>query len=92
MAHQDLGTLIATGVKTAAVHILQERGIRGDVVDAEKLSRLLRAEGPALVTRILDQGKALLDGGQSGWLETLVKVECVDSARRVVDSYVAGSR
>jgi hypothetical protein len=84
----DLGSVIADATMRAAANILERRGAL-KTVDVDALCVALRKYTLAALDRVLDQGKALLDGGQAGWIEQLVRVECVDAARLAVEEVLS---
>jgi len=81
----NLGTVIANATMLAASEILKSKGRSADDVAMDKLIDELRTQAKAAASRILDQGKVLLDSGRTGWLDTLLKVECAEAARKAVE-------
>jgi len=86
----SLGTLVANTTMRAAVEILKDRGLTKKV-DTSALIVAIRREALGAAQRILQDGKALLDGGSSGWLGELVKVECCAAGLTAVNT-VTGSK
>jgi len=80
----NLGSVVAEGTMQAAADMLHKRGLRVADIDVDALVVSLRTEAKAALGRILDDGKALLDAGRGAWVDTLVKTECLDAARRAV--------
>ena len=81
-----LGTAIANATMKAAAEMLRAQGKGSKDIDLDKLTEALRSEAKAAAGRILDQGKALLDGGMSGWLNTLMTVECCQAAKNALET------
>lgn len=81
----NLGTVIAEAVMVAAVEIARAQGVVIDDSNMDRLIVAMRREAKVAVNSMLDQGKGLIDGGMSGWLNELLKVECASAARRAVD-------
>ena len=75
----NLGSLVAEGTMRAAAELVREKEI-----DLEELCVSLRFHAKKALDRILDQGKTLLDSGNPGWLESMVKVECIEAARAAI--------
>ncbi len=82
----NLGTAIAETTMQAAAAILRQRGKSSNDVDLDALTKAIRIEGKAAALRILDDGKALLDSGRSGWLITFMRTECFTAAGAAVDA------
>ena len=80
----NLGSLVADTTMKAAVDMIHARGMKVDDLDTEALVVNLRTEAKVALGNILDDGKVLLDSGRAGWLDALVKAECMDAAERVV--------
>jgi hypothetical protein len=78
-----LVTLISNQTMRAAADIIHARGIDADI---DALVIALRVETKAAVGRILDDGRALLDGGHAGWLDALVRTECNAAALAAVNA------
>lgn len=83
-AIDSLGTLLADTSMRAAAEILHKRGKTAVDIDVDKLCAALRVETKAAADRILARGRALTNGGYSGWLMTLVKAECAEAAKAAV--------
>jgi hypothetical protein len=84
MAHntpEHLGAVIADTAMRAAADIIRQRNL---TVDVDALCAALRKHAQAAGLRILDGGRALLDGGRAGWLETLLRAECTAAALAAV--------
>jgi len=86
MNGQNLGNVVAEATMAAAAEILRQRGRKLDDTELDSLIKVLRAEAKAALSRILDDGKVLLDSGRSLWLETLLRTECVAAAKAAVDA------
>jgi hypothetical protein len=80
-ATEILAAGIADMTMTAAAAIIHKQGL---VLDTEALAVELRAESVNALDRFLKDGKVLLDGGMSGWLNTALKVECVRAAQDAI--------
>ena len=82
----NFGTVVANGCMVAAVELLRAQGRDMKSVDLDALVIALKSEAKVALTTILDDGKVLLDAHRSAWLETLVRTECVEAAKRAVAS------
>lgn len=76
-----LGSKIAQCTMVAAAEMVRQQGL---TVDVDALCAALRREALVASDTIMSDGKALLDAGQGGWLESLLKVECVEAAKRAL--------
>jgi hypothetical protein len=81
----NLGTLIAETAMKAAADLLIQQG-RAKSVDVDALIVALRRESRGAIDRILDQGKTLIDSGNPGWLDAMVRAECFEAAKAAVAS------
>ena len=73
-SNYNLGNVVAEGVMRAAADRLFDLGKTSKDIDTEALCVELRKEAHVALDNILNQGKTLLDSGNSGWVEALVKV------------------
>jgi hypothetical protein len=78
----NLGTAIADATMRAAAETIRATGRDPMSVDVDALMVACRREAKAALRTVLDDGKALLDGGRSSWLSTLMATECSAAGRR----------
>lgn len=83
-AVDTLALTIAEAGMQAVARILRNRGLTSKDVDLEKITVELRKELRDAGQNVLDQGQALVDGGMSGWLQTLVMTEATEAAQRAL--------
>ena len=83
-AVDTLGTTIADSGMRAAARIILSKGLRVTDVNLEALTVELRKELLVANDAIMADGKALLDGGMSGWLTTLISTETTSAAQRAL--------
>lgn len=74
----------AVSVMEQAVQLTRTKGIV--VTDIDAFLVALRREAKASLSDILDDGKALVYGGQTGWLPTLVRVKAYEAATKAVEA------
>lgn len=82
----NLGTVIANATMQHAANILREQCKSSNDYDMDVLIDALRTEAKAALGRVMDQGKALLETGNAGWLRKMVEVETLVAAKAAVEA------